>query len=252
MSIYCGNPNGNYPNFDAFKKEWGYGHLINRWRVNGANQFMGDGIYEIGSNPFTLDPDENPHKLLTNSGGLLVNKFKALIDGYDCQIAIQNIWINPIMAGTYYVHLCYLVTVDSTYPGSVSQVETSIVISTNFTTPPTITGSLVVGKFTSDGSAITALENYEWDLNLGFRRPPKFWFTKGAGLFGNGEDGDVVITSGVSLTKDMYYKSLVVGSGGTLSPNGHRIFSKEFVHLKDGGLILCCGQDGGVPTGGSG
>ena len=50
-------------------------------------------------------------------------------------------------------------------------------------------------------------------------------------VFGNGEDGNVTITSNTSLTEDMYYSNLTVAEGATLNPNGFRVFVKNKLTL---------------------
>jgi len=51
----------------------------------------------------------------------------------------------------------------------------------------------------------------------------------GTSVFGSGDDGDVTISSGTTtLSRDMYYNSLVVDSGATLAPAGYRIFVRKF------------------------
>ena len=50
-------------------------------------------------------------------------------------------------------------------------------------------------------------------------------------MFGNGEDGDVTITTDTSLTGDMYYSNLTINSGATLNPNGFRVFVKNTLTL---------------------
>ena len=47
-------------------------------------------------------------------------------------------------------------------------------------------------------------------------------------IFGNGEDGDVTITNGttVTLDSDKYYDDLTIDAGGTLFTNGFRVFVK--------------------------
>jgi len=45
-------------------------------------------------------------------------------------------------------------------------------------------------------------------------------------LFGDGSDGDVVISGNTTLTSDMYYDDLTVNNGVTLNSGGYRIFVK--------------------------
>src|SRR5918912_1656617 len=46
-------------------------------------------------------------------------------------------------------------------------------------------------------------------------------------IFGDGSDGSVVVTVNTTLTRDMYYQNLTVGSGVVISPAGFRIFVKD-------------------------
>jgi len=61
-------------------------------------------------------------------------------------------------------------------------------------------------------------------------------------LFGNGEDGNVTISSNTTLTADRYYDDLTINSGYTLSPAGYRIFVKGT--LTNNGYIDRSGNDG--------
>ena len=67
-------------------------------------------------------------------------------------------------------------------------------------------------------------------------------------IFGDGSDGDVVISSNTTLTRDMFYNTLIVNTGITLSTAGFRIFSK--VSLVNNGTISVTGGNGG--NGGTG
>ena len=70
--------------------------------------------------------------------------------------------------------------------------------------------------------------------------------------FGDGSDGDVVISSNTTLTSDMYYNNLTVNVGISLDTGGFRIFVKDT--LTNNGHIHRDGNDGGdgdssaVPT----
>ncbi len=50
-----------------------------------------------------------------------------------------------------------------------------------------------------------------------------------AALFGNGVDGDVVVSTSITLTRDMYYNSLQVTGAGTINQAGYRIFARTWV-----------------------
>lgn len=46
-------------------------------------------------------------------------------------------------------------------------------------------------------------------------------------VFGDGSDGDVIISTDTTLVRDMYYNNLTINSTKTLYPNWYRIFVKE-------------------------
>ena len=65
-------------------------------------------------------------------------------------------------------------------------------------------------------------------------------------VFGDGSDGDVTIsTATTTLSRDMYYNNLTIGSAGGLNPNGYRIFVKGTLSIASGGLIARNGSNGG-------
>jgi hypothetical protein len=67
-------------------------------------------------------------------------------------------------------------------------------------------------------------------------------------LFGDGSDGDVTFASDTTLTRDMYYHSLTVGSGTKLDPGGYRIFVSGTLTLGDGAMIARNGHDANPNT----
>lgn len=50
-------------------------------------------------------------------------------------------------------------------------------------------------------------------------------------VYGGGQDGDVVISSNISITRDMYYNNLTVNNGFHLNTNGFKIFVKNSLKL---------------------
>lgn len=64
--------------------------------------------------------------------------------------------------------------------------------------------------------------------------------------FGDGSDGDVIISSNTSLTRDMYYNNLTIQNGFVLSPKGFRIFVKNTLTFQGTGVIASNGGNGGV------
>ncbi|HYJ92112.1 MAG TPA: hypothetical protein VEV84_12435 [Pyrinomonadaceae bacterium] len=73
----------------------------------------------------------------------------------------------------------------------------------------------------------------------------------GAGLFGDGSDGDVTIAGATTLTRDMYYHNLTINAGQTLNPGGFRIFVSGTLTFDAGGgaSIARNGIDGCSGTG---
>lgn len=68
-------------------------------------------------------------------------------------------------------------------------------------------------------------------------------------LFGDGSDGDVVISGNTTLTRDMFYDDLTVNVGIILNPAGYRIFVKGT--LTNNGSILRTGNSGSVGAAGT-
>ena len=65
-------------------------------------------------------------------------------------------------------------------------------------------------------------------------------------VYGQGTDGDVVISSNTTLTSDKYYSNLTVNSGITLLTNGYRVFVKGT--LTNNGFIGVGTAGGGEPS----
>ena len=63
-------------------------------------------------------------------------------------------------------------------------------------------------------------------------------------VYGNGIDGDVVVTTNTAITSDMYYNNLTVNTGVLLNTNGYRIFVKNT--LTNNGFIGIGSVSGGV------
>lgn len=65
-------------------------------------------------------------------------------------------------------------------------------------------------------------------------------------IYGNGQDGDIVINGVVTLTRDMFYNNLTINSGSELITSSYRIFVKETLTLD--GKITNNGGDAPVRT----
>jgi len=66
-----------------------------------------------------------------------------------------------------------------------------------------------------------------------------------ANLFGDGSDGDVVVSTEIDLTRDMFYNNLTVEDGGIINTKSFRIFVKDQFIKKPGGILRNNGNDGG-------
>ena len=64
-------------------------------------------------------------------------------------------------------------------------------------------------------------------------------------VFGDGSDGDVIISADTSLTRDMYYDDLTVNTTKTLTTNGFKVFVKGTLNTIGTGKIASNGNAGG-------
>jgi len=64
------------------------------------------------------------------------------------------------------------------------------------------------------------------------------------GLFGDGSDGDVTISSNTTLTRDMCYDDLTAESPAVLTTNGFRIYAQTSVEIESGATVRHNGADG--------
>jgi hypothetical protein len=69
-------------------------------------------------------------------------------------------------------------------------------------------------------------------------------------VFGDGSDGNVIISSDTTLTRDMFYNNLTIESGKVLNTNGYRVFVKGVLINK--GTIRNNGSNASGYTGASG
>lgn len=68
-------------------------------------------------------------------------------------------------------------------------------------------------------------------------------------FIGQGQDGNVTISANTTLTRDMYYDTLVVNAGIRLSANGYRIFAKTSVTVN--GIVSNNGTNASAATAGT-
>lgn len=72
----------------------------------------------------------------------------------------------------------------------------------------------------------------------------------GSGLYGDGSDGDVTISGTVTLTRDMYYDTLIVPSGAILQPGGCRIYCRTKCDIQAGAIVRNNGGNAALSVGG--
>lgn len=75
--------------------------------------------------------------------------------------------------------------------------------------------------------------------------------TGGLATFGDGSDGPGDIAGTTTLTREMYYSTLVVRSTGTLVTAGYRVYVQGLLTIEAGGVIHDDGNAGSTSTGGA-
>ena len=106
---------------------------------------------------------------------------------------------------------------------------------TSNTTGTTPTDSLFIGTATTNGSSVTATAA-PTQSQYSLVNP---W------IFGNGQDGDVTLSTNTSQSQDKYYNNLTINSGVSVTPSGNKhvtIFCKGTLTIN--GTIDCNGVGG--------
>lgn len=75
--------------------------------------------------------------------------------------------------------------------------------------------------------------------------------TLGNMIYGDGSTGDVTVSTGITLTADVYYNDLTVTSAGSIKTDGYRIFVRGQMTIDSSGVIERDGNAGVVSTGGA-
>lgn len=71
-------------------------------------------------------------------------------------------------------------------------------------------------------------------------------------IFGDGQDGDVTVTTVITLSRDMYYHNLTISGSGQIQTNGWRVFVSGTLDVSAAGAsAIYCTTDSGNVNGGS-
>lgn len=88
---------------------------------------------------------------------------------------------------------------------------------------------------------------------FGLKWVPNSGFGIGGNYFGDGSDGDVTVTTAITLTRDMYYHNLTISGGGALNAAGFRIQVQNILDITAAGVdAIHWTSTGGSPGLGSG
>ena len=92
------------------------------------------------------------------------------------------------------------------------------------------------------------LQNSIWTLSSSTALPTGFM----AGLYGNGLDGNLVVTGSYTITRESYFNNLTIQDGGVVKPNGFRVFVKDTLTITSSGSFNDDGNDSTGQAGGTG
>ncbi len=123
--------------------------------------------------------------------------------------------------------------------------NTEITYPTDYYTGTTLPVSPFVGQLFLHSNTTPSVWKY-WSGSAWLLLTPAFT----SSFFGDGSDGNVVISSNTSLTRDMFYNNLTINTGITLNPNGYKIFVLEDLTQNGTGVIARNGNTGGVGSAG--
>lgn len=87
-----------------------------------------------------------------------------------------------------------------------------------------------------------SLNNGIWNLSSGSTAPLGFM----SGFFGNGCDGDLIVSGAYTVTRETFFNNLTVQAGGAVKPNGFKIYVKNVLTINASGSI---NDDGNSSTG---
>lgn len=92
------------------------------------------------------------------------------------------------------------------------------------------------------------LSNNIWTLSSSTGLPSGFM----EGIYGNGSNGDLIVTGTYTITKESYFNNLTIQDGGVVKPNGCRIYVKNTLTISASGSLNDDGSDSTGSAGGAG
>jgi hypothetical protein len=92
------------------------------------------------------------------------------------------------------------------------------------------------------------LSNNNWVLSSSTSLPTGFMDA----FYGNGLDGDLLVTGSYTITRESYYNNLTIQGGGEVKPNGYKIYVKNTLTINASGSLNDDGTDSTGQSGGAG
>lgn len=105
-----------------------------------------------------------------------------------------------------------------------------------------------VAKAVTDATTVTSVDDQRVLDGIRGSKLSEF----GSLFFGDGSDGDAVISSATNLTRTMYYNNLTIRDGGSLRPKRYPVYVKGTLTLTGTGEIGDSGNNGSDATSASG
>lgn len=181
------------------------------------------------------DSAGNPTGSALATSTIAVATYNAITDDTEFESILSSV-LSVTQGATYWVELSQATPSDTNYPNLHYQ-------------NTAVTGFTLKKWNTTDGYvAVTGalylkvMESYANKLALFSVTIPNY--------FGDGSDGDVVMSSNTNLTRDMYYNNLTINSGVTLNKNGFEVFILNT--LSGGGSIVDTSVNNAGGAGGPG
>jgi hypothetical protein len=133
-------------------------------------------------------------------------------------------------------------------------------VASNYTGNPTATqapasapasGTVPILSLIADADGNTAANLYQaWKVCADYIA---WLMTRGTGsIFGDASDGDVTVSTPITLTRDVFYGNLTVAAGGTINTSGYRIYVNNTLTTSGGGKITFNVNSGGAGPSGPG